>query len=184
MIGYSRIEGEVFKFQKDYAGVAPKVSVETKILWLNEVTNQQWKQLKQLQGKFAVTYLRFRYNSPDTRILLAFCKRKLIHVEWIVPAKKIRRRYHFVTEHSYLIISCLTSPDFRGKRVYPSQLRRAVESSIPTDTYWGLAEYRNIPSLKGISKAGGVKVGEFIQKKWLWGCVSHLKYFPERDGNK
>jgi hypothetical protein len=179
MVGYSRMEGEVFKFRKDYEDVAPKVSIETKILRPNEVTIRQWKQLKQLQGKFAVTYLKLRYNSPDTRILLAFCEGKLIHVEWVVPAKKIQRRYHFVTENSYLIISCLTSPDFRGKGVYPSQLRRVVESSIPTDTYWGLAESKNIPSLKGIHKAGGVKVGEFIQKRWFWGCFSRIRYFPE-----
>lgn len=179
MVGYSRIKGEVFKFQKNYEEIAPKVNIETKILRLNEVTRQQWKQLKQLQGKFAVTYLKLRYGSPDTRILLAFCKEKLIYVEWVVPAKKIQHRYHFVTKNSYLIISCLTSPDFRGKGIYPSQLRRVIESSIPTDTYWGLAASTNIPSLKGIHKAGGVKVGEYIQKKWFWGCISHIKYFAE-----
>jgi hypothetical protein len=184
MVGYSKVKYEVFKFQKNCEEIAPKVDIETKFLRLNEVTHQQWKQLKQLQGKFTVTYLKLRYSSPDTRILLAFCKEKLIHVEWVVPAKKIQHRYHFVTKNSYLIISCLTSTDFRGKGVYPSQLRRVIESSIPTDTYWGLAATENIPSLKGISKAGGINTGEFIQEKWFWGCISHAEYRPKESAGK
>jgi len=180
MFGYSRIKYEVFAFSKKTPQkIEPKIEVDTKLLRLSEVTAQQWQQLQELQGRFAVLYLKWRYGSSDTHILLTFAKEKLVYVEWVVPAKKIRARYPFVTEKSYLIISCLTSPDFRGRGIYPAQLQNVVQSDIQTQIYWGLAARDNIPSLKGIQRAGGMKMGVFIQRKWLWGCISRPEYFPE-----
>jgi GNAT superfamily N-acetyltransferase len=185
MLGYSRKKGEVFIFSKEPPQrVSPKIELETKLLRVSEVTAQQWSQLKQLQGKLAVFYLRFRYGSPDTYILLGFAKGKLVYVEWVVPSKKIRSRYPFVKENTYFIMSCLTSPDFRGLGIYPALIQKAVQSHINSKIYWGAAAPTNIPSLKGIYKAGGVKVGEFVQKKWFWGCISHIEYHPEESAGK
>jgi len=180
MIGYSRTKYEAFILPKKLLKkMEPKTEVDTKLLWLGEVTAQQWRQLKQLQGQFTVLYLRFRYGAPDTHILLVFAEGKLVHVEWIVPASKIKSRYGFISEDSYSIISCLTSKSFRGLGIYPSHIQKVVESDIPAKVFWIWTESTNIPSLKGISKAGGIKVGEFVQKKWLWGCISHIEYFRE-----
>lgn len=180
MFGHSEKKAEVFTFSKLSQEVKPRINLETKLLRLSEVTPQQWRQLKQLQGKRAVLYLRLRYDSPDTYILLAFAEEKLVYVQWIVPSKKIRSRYSFVKENSYFIIACFTAPDFRGLGIYPSQIQEAVRSDIQSEIYWGSASRDNIPSLKGIYKAGGVKVGEFVEKKWFWGCFRRTKYYPHK----
>jgi hypothetical protein len=189
VFGYYKTREEVFTFSKDSAEkVEPKVQVETKLLRLSEVTAQQWKQLRHLQGRtgtlyirwcIAILYIRWRYGSPDTYILLAYVQGKLAHVGWVVPAKKIKKRYSFVADGSYFIIASFTPVDFRGLRIYPSQLRRIVESDIESETYWGLVACHNIASLKGVRRAGGIKAGEFIHEKWLHGVISRGKYFPK-----
>lgn len=182
MFGYSRIKYEVFVFpDKQAQGVEPKIEIDTKLLQLSEVTAKQWRRLQDLQGRLAALYLKWQYGSPDTHILLAFTRGRLAHVEWVVPARKIRPRYPFVTENSYSIISCLTARRFRGLRVFPAQLRKIIDSAIPSDQYWIWTASGNLSSIKGIRKAEGVKVGEFVQRKWLWGCVSRTEYFPKRD---
>jgi hypothetical protein len=159
--------------------VSPKVSVDTEVVRIKHLTSLQWRHLKQLQGLLNVLYLRLRYGSADTRVLLAYSESALVHAEWIVPARKIRGRYPFVSTGSYAIISCLTSPRFRGLRIYPSQIQRVVKSSIATEEFWIWSASDNVASLKGIRKAGGAKVAELVQKKWFWGCMSRIEYFPE-----
>jgi hypothetical protein len=180
MFGYSRIKHEVFRVSKELSDkVHTQVDINTQISRLNELTPKQWKQLRELQGQFSVLYLRLRYGSADTYILLAYVEEELVHVEWIVPANKIRGRYPFVTKDSYSIISCLTSQSFRGLGIYPSQIQEVVKSNIPAKLFWIWTAYSNVPSLRGIGKAGGVKVAEIVQKKWFWGCISYIKYFPK-----
>lgn len=180
MFGYSSIKHEVFTLPKNLSDkVTAKVELNTKLLHLNELTPKHWRQLKELQGRFAALYLRWRYGSPDTYILFAYVEETLAHIEWIVPSGKIRGRYPFVTEDSYAIISCLTLPRFRGLGIYSSQVQKVVESDIPARMFWIWTASTNMPSLKGIRKAGGVKVGEFVQKRWFWGCMSHIEYFTE-----
>lgn len=185
MFGYSSIKHEVFTLSKNLSDkVTAKVELNTKLLHLNELTPKHWRQLKELQGRFAALYLKWRYGSPETCILLAYIDKTLVHIEWMVPAGKIRRRYPFVTEDSYSIISCLTSENFRGLGIYSSQIQKVVESDIPAKMYWMWGTSTNVPSLKGIRKAGGVKVGEFVQKKWFWGCISRVEYFPVESDKK
>jgi len=181
MLGYSRVEYEVFTItEKAYKRLNPKVEIETKLLQLREVTSQQWRQLKQLQGQFTVLYLKFRYGAPDAHILLAFAGCELAHVEWIIPAYRLKGRYPFICDNSYSIISCLTTEGFRGLWIYPSQIQKVIESRISAKEFWIWTASTNISSLKGITKAGGIKVGKFIQRKWFWGCISRIKYFPHR----
>jgi len=167
VLGYSKIKNVVFILRaKEASDIAsPKVKVDTKVLQMDKVTPLQWRELKQLQGQFGVLYLRFRYGSPNTYILLAYVEGTLAHVEWIVPASRIKSRYPFVSEDSYSIISCLTAPCFRGLGIYPAQLGRVIESAIPSNKYWIWTASDNISSIKGIRKAGGIKVREFIQQK-------------------
>lgn len=180
MLGYSQTRNEVFTLpEKIPQKICPKVELNTKLLRLRAMTSQQWGRLKQFQGKFTAVYLRFRYGGPDTHVLLAFIEGKLVHVQWIVPAYKLKRRYRFVPDNSHSIISCLTRHDLRGLGIFPSQIQRVVESDIPAKLFWIWSASTNAPSLKGIRKAGGIKVGEFVHKKWFWGCVSHIKYFPK-----
>lgn len=179
MFGYSQRRFEVFTFPENFTHkVCAKIRLETNLLPLGEVTTQQWKQLKQLRGRLAVWYLRWRYGSPETYILLAFVEKILAHIEWVVPAYMLKSRYPFVCDNSYSIISCLTEQSFRGLGIYPSQIQKVVASGMQAKMFWIWTASTNIPSLKGIRKAGGVKVGEFVQKKWFWGCISHIQYFP------
>jgi len=179
MFGYSRIKHEVFTVSKNLPQtVTAKVELNTKLLHLNEFTAEHRRLLRGLQGRFTVLYLKWRYNSPQTYILLTYVDKTLAHIEWIVPAGKIMGRYPFVTEGSYSIISCLTSQSFRGLGIYPSQIQKVVESDIPTKMFWIWTPSTNTPSLKGICKAGGIKVAELIQKKWFWGCMSCIEYIP------
>ena len=164
--------------------VVPKVKVDTKLVRMDEMRLSQWRQLKELQGFFSVRYLKFRYGSRNTYILLAYVEKKLVHVQWIVPAKRINRRYPFVTEDSYCIISCLTSQEFRGLGIYPSKIQHVVRSNILAKSFWIWTACTNIASLKGITKAGGIKVGEFRQRKWFWGGISRIRYFSIESNNK
>lgn len=181
MFGYSSTKNEVFVLQKDKIPdvVAIRTKITTKILPLLALSKSVRREAKELQGKAAFAYLKYRYDSPNTYILLAYVEGMLAHVAWIVPASKIRGRYPFVTEKSYSIISCLTSQGLRGLGIYPSQIQKVVKSDIPAKMFWVWAASTNAASLKGIRKAGGVKVGECIQQKWLYGCISRIKFFPE-----
>lgn len=181
MLGYSRTRDQVFTLPKKLPQrVNPKIKVDTKLLKWVEVTTEQWRQIKRLQGRFTTLYLKWRYGSLDTYILLAFFDQILAYIEWIVPARKIKSRYCFVSEDSYSIISCLTEPRFRRLGIYTSQIQKVADSDIPAKTFWIWSASTNIPSLKGISNAGGVKVGEFVQKKWLWGMVCRIRYLPAK----
>ena len=185
MLGYSKAKNVVFILRAEEISdiASPKVKVDTELLKMDKMTPSHWRKLKQLQGQFDVLYLRIRYGSPNTYILLAYVEKKLAHVEWIVPADRIKSRYSFVTEDSYSIISCLTAPCYRGLGIYPAQLRRVTKSAIPSDKYWIWTTSDNISSAKGIRKAGGIQVLEFIQEKWFWGGISHIEYLPEANGN-
>ena len=186
MFGYSSTENEVFVLQKDKIAdvVALRTKITTKILPLLALSKSERREVKELQGKAAFAYLKYRYGSPNTYILLAYVEGTLAHVAWIVPASKIRGRYTFVTEKSYSIISCLTSQGLRGLGIYPSQIQKVVKSDIPAKMFWVWAASTNTASLKGIRKAGGIKVREFIQEKWFWGCISHIEYLPEESHSK
>ena len=183
--GHSRTKQDVFVLRKNGRAqtVCPKVPVDTEIVRIKHLTALQWYRLKRLQGQLNVLYLRLRYGSAETRVLLAYSEGTLVHVEWIVPARKIRGRYPFVSGGSYAIISCLTLPTFRGLGIYPSQIQRVVKSSIATEKFWIWSACSNAASLRGICKAGAEKVGRFIHKKWLYGTISSVRFSkdPEKD---
>ena len=182
ILGYSERVFDVFKFDKHLSDkIKSRVEVESKLLRVDAVSSEQWKHVHCIQGLIVATYLRLRYGSPDTHIILGYVDGKIAHVEWVVPSKKIRSRYPHVTDRTYFITACVTSPQFRGKRIYPNQLRKVVDSQIENEVYWGSTEQSNIASLKGIKRAGGRKTGEYVHRKWFWGIFSKIKYFPGRD---
>ena len=185
VLGYSEIKHIVFTLPRDTVTVvSPMVKLDTRILPIKVLTNKDWKQIKELQGRLGTIYLKWKYGSPETYVLLAYVDKALAHIEWIVPANKIRVRYPFVTEGSYSVISCLTLPRFRGLGIYPSQIQKVVESDIPAKMFWIWTPSTNTPSLKGICKAGGIKVAELVQEKWFWGCKSCIAYFPKGSDDK
>jgi len=176
LFGCSRIRYDLLTFPAKQSRVhTPKLEITTKLLGMKKVAAQQWNELRKLQGYFAVSYLKWRYGSHDTYVLLAYVDIGLVHVEWVIPAYKLKSRYPFLPGNSYSVISCLTLKDFRGLGIYPSQIQKVMESNIGTGQFYMWAASDNIASLRGILKAGGIKVGEFVRKKWFWGLISQIE---------
>jgi hypothetical protein len=181
MFGYSRINHKVFTLPGDPVNtVTPKLKLDSTLLCVYELTTVQSRQIKKLQGRLAVTYLKWRYGSEDTYVLLAYYKDRLVHIEWVVPAQKIKARYPFINDNSYAIISCMTCENFRGLGIYPSQIQEVVKSEIPSSKFWIWTPFNNKASLKGIAKSGAKEAGEIIQKKRLWGLFSSVQYHPQK----
>lgn len=179
MFGYSKIRHEVFVLEKKPAEKThSRIELDTKLMDPSEAKGPYWRQLRRLQGQLVTWYLRRRYGGPDTRILLASTDGEPVHVEWIVPAHELERRYPFVSADSYSLISCLTHPSFRGLGIFPSQIQKVAELHMAKGDFFIWAPSSNKASLKAIRKAFGIKVGEFYQTKLLWGLISFVEYFP------
>ena len=69
--GYSSTENEVFVLQKDKIAdvVALRTKITTKILPLLALKGNQLREVRRLQGRAAVAYLRIRYGSLKTYVL-------------------------------------------------------------------------------------------------------------------
>ena len=68
--GYSRTQHEVLVLKKNEISdiVTPKVKVGTKILPLRGLKGNQLREVRRLQGRAAVAYLRLRYGSLKTYV--------------------------------------------------------------------------------------------------------------------
>lgn len=174
---YSTLHCELFVFDKDIeTQVASKVHLDTSIKTLDACTSQDWQRIRTLQGGLQVLYLKYRYGSRNTYILCGYADGgDLAHIEWIVPAYKIRHRYPFIEDNCYAVISCLTSSKYRGMNIYPSQLQKVAQSEIPAERYFIWAESDNVASIKGIQKAGARKVADIVQHKYCFGLFSKVE---------
>jgi len=174
MFGYTEKENIVFHINREdiKTKLEPQVRIETVIFKVSELSSEQYSRLVQFTGMFHLLYLRLKYGFKETYILIAYADDEIAHVEWIVPTKKISKRYRFVTNNSYAIIGCVTRPEFRGKGVFASQIQRVACSDIQSEKYWIWAGASNLSSLKAIRKAGAVEVGKAVRKKWLFGLIS------------
>lgn len=152
--------------------------LRTKIQPLGKISVREWKKVSSLQGLLGVLYLWSRYRFGKNYLLTAYSGDELAHVEWVVSSESIKDRYPFVSANAYAIISCVTSPTFRGQGVYPASLSEARCSGI-ADKYFIWADKNNSASLRGIEKAGGVKVGSFDREKRFGGLISKVCYKKE-----
>ena len=185
MLGYSKVKHVLFELSPIIKEeVSSKIKVNSVMLHTYELTREHWLKLKQLQGRWQVLYLKWRYGSPETYIQLTFTEQDLVHVEWVVPASKMSLRFPFVKNDSYSIISCLTSRNYRGLGIYPSQIQHVLKLNKSGESFLIWTSSSNSASVKGIEKAGGTKIAEFVQKKWLFGTFSKIESFkkfgPER----
>lgn len=177
MLGYSKLEYEIFAFPaKPYNLSNPKIELISEIIPVNRISSGQWKDIKKLQGSLSVTYLRWKYSSSETKVLLAYTNENLAYIHWIVPDSKISKRYPFINKNSYAIISCLTANDYRGLSIYPSQLQKTLSHENFNKLFWIWCTRENIASKKGIIKAGAKHKGVFIQTKFLFGILNSIKY--------
>lgn len=87
----------------------------------------------------------------------------IIHTSYVIPACI---KFPFMDRDDLEIGSCYTYPVFRGKGIYPKVLsaicrRRANDTS----TFYMIVDETNLPSIKGIEKAGFVKCGSVQKSK-------------------
>jgi len=174
---YSRRKDVVFCFEQGECckSIESKVAVRTEIIPVKKLKGRISKKVNQLQGKWAATYLKLRYGSPETFVLLAWIGDQLVHIEWIVPARVMKSRYPFLPKKSWAIISCFTTPEFRGNHIYPSQLQKVVNSNIKGTFFIWVSE-KNSASIKGIRRAGAKQAGRLLQIKYVIGLFSKIRY--------
>ena len=150
-----------------------------RLVTLHQLTKEEWRGVESLAGRLSTSYLRCVYGSKSTALLLVLEEERVVAVLWVVPGVKIRERYPFVGEKSSAIIACVTHPSCRGLGVYPAGIR-AIASSGHSQEYLIWSHRSNLASLKGIIKAGGVKLGEFTRVRWLRGLISSVYFRPEQ----
>lgn len=178
---YSKNRYEVFVLYQDSKGsqVQPKTDKKFKLCEVREISKNVRRQITQLQGYLYCTYLRLRYGCAETFLGLVWDNRKLVHVSWVIPAKICNTRYSFIPKGRYVIGPSSTSPDYRGQHIFPYVLQQVVSCLPKCQEFWIFANEENTPSLRGIKKAGGQKIGTFIHIRLLWGLFSRVKYFAE-----
>ncbi len=179
---YFRYVGEAFVLYRERWSndITPKIEVKTEILPLHKLNKQVVKKVTGLQGGLSFLYLRFIYGSPETYLALAWEGEQLVHIGWITPSKKCRKRFPFIPEKAYMIGPCQTAPLYRGNRIYPFVLQQISRSLRGFNEYWICTNEKNIASIRGIEKAGAKKVGRFVQKRWFWGRLTSIKYYPDK----
>ncbi|KMQ51552.1 hypothetical protein CHISP_1560 [Chitinispirillum alkaliphilum] len=178
---FSRTENVVFRLVSlpNIKSENDNNEIETVIVPIDKIEKKVWDKVAAIQGRKSVLYLRYRYGRTNAFVLTAFHGEKLAHVQWIVPQKQISKRYPFVDPKCYSIISCVTAPEYRGKGIYPAQLKKVIGSGISQNGYYIWAESMNKASLHGIVKAGGTSIGRFLHKKFMGGLISKVYFTPD-----
>lgn len=106
---YSKLYCELFILNKQIdENITSKIDLDTRIKKFDCFSSEDWRRIKNLQGGLAVSYLKYRYGSPETYVLCSYAGGKLVHIEWLVPSQKMRRRYPFIENNCYAVISCFT----------------------------------------------------------------------------
>ena len=88
---------------------------------------------------------------------------KIAHFSNIIP--KIFK-YSFMKKEDLFIVNCYTDPLFRGCRLYPFALSY-IAKSLGNQVIWGGVRIDNVPSIKGLEKAGFKKVINVYKSRLL-----------------
>lgn len=87
---------------------------------------------------------------------------ELVHTSYIIGS---RFKFRFMTKQDFEIGPCYTKEKFRGQGIYPSVLR-VITSLYDVNFYMNVDE-SNVPSIRGIEKAGFSYVGHSIKTRFL-----------------
>lgn len=171
---FERVEDDVYVIDAK-TGKNRTSDVEHRLARLAHLTQDDWMRIHALQGATATRYLKLRYGSPETHLMLLSDSTGLLSLLWVVPSHRIRNKYSFVALNSFAIISCVTKTSARGRGLYPSGIRFIAASGL-SDAYYIWAHKNNVASLKGIEKAGGRLIGSFVRERWLKGLYVKLRF--------
>lgn len=76
-------------------------------------------------------------------------------------------KFPFLAKTSVEIGPCVTYPNFRGRGIYPAVLRHIRASGWYKDYYMFISE-DNTSSIRGVEKAGFVKIGAVEKRHGQW----------------
>ena len=90
---------------------------------------------------------------------------ELVHTSYLIPKCY---KFPFLSKWDYEIGPCFIHPKWRGKGIYP-QMLKYICSSIGTEksVFYMIVDETNLPSIKGIEKAGFQRWGTIKVTKIL-----------------
>lgn len=87
----------------------------------------------------------------------------IIHTSYVIPACA---KFPFMDRDDLEIGPCYTYPAFRGKGIYPKVLSEICRRrGNDTSSFYMIVDETNLPSIKGIEKAGFVRCGSVQKSK-------------------
>lgn len=87
----------------------------------------------------------------------------IIHTSYVIPACV---KFPFMDRDDLEIGPCYTYPAFRGKGIYPKVLSEICRRrGNDTSSFYMIVDDTNLPSIKGIEKAGFVRCGSVQKSK-------------------
>ncbi len=106
----------------------------------------------------------------------------IVHYSFLMPSCC---KFSFMKNGDCMIGPCWTREDKRGKGIYPEMLRLLASNYIKNNTganVYILARPSNVPSTKGILKAGFVRIGycyktRFLKKYYLYKILITVSYY-------
>ena len=82
---------------------------------------------------------------------------KIMHTSYLIPTC---RKFAFMKKDEFQIGPCFTDKQFRGKGIYPAVLRHITsQNEYEGKMFYMLVFTENLPSIKGIEKAGFKRCG-------------------------
>ena len=87
----------------------------------------------------------------------------IIHTSYVIPACA---KFPFMKKDDLEIGPCYTYPAFRGRGIYPKVLSEICRRKCnDTSSFYMIVDENNLPSIKGIEKAGFVRCGTVQKRK-------------------
>lgn len=88
----------------------------------------------------------------------------IIHTSYVIPACA---KFPFMDRNDLEIGPCYTYPAFRGKGIYPKVLSEICRRrGNDTSSFYMIVDETNLPSIRGIEKAGFVRCGSVQKSKF------------------
>lgn len=89
--------------------------------------------------------------------------KEIVHTSYVIPACI---KFPFMDKNGLEIGPCHTNPAFRGKGIYPKVLTEICRrKSKSTSSFYMIVDETNLPSIRGIEKAGFVRCGSVHKSK-------------------
>lgn len=119
------------------------------------------------------------------QVNLTYLDDKIVHVAWTNPSDVISDKGQVGAEcrvtldtPGSVIFDCWTDPTMRGQGIYPRTLNSLIQQTANNGyRSWIYCRSDNVPSLRGIEKAGFIMKFRMQRKRWF-GRVTHSSVLP------